>query len=53
MSSFDRFARIAIAAVGAVFLSSMSIAAAIGPVHSDRSMETVVAQSDGGTTANV
>jgi hypothetical protein len=53
MFSFDRFARVATAAVGALCLSSMSIAAAIGPVDADRTAPTAVAQAHSGTNANV
>jgi len=53
MFSFDRFARVATAAVGALVLSSLSIAAAIGPVHADRTAPTTVAQAQYGTVANV
>jgi hypothetical protein len=53
MFSFDRFARVATAAVGALVLSTMSVAAAIGPVHSDRAAPTAVAQANAGIVANV
>lgn len=50
----DRFARVATAAVGAIVLSTLSIAAAIAPadaVQSDRSVvalaATIVSQANG------
>ena len=33
MFSFDQFARVATAAVGALVLSTLSVAAAVGPGH--------------------
>ncbi|HEV2816208.1 MAG TPA: hypothetical protein VGW40_03160 [Allosphingosinicella sp.] len=33
MPSFDRFARVATAAVGALVLSTLSITAAVGPIQ--------------------
>jgi hypothetical protein len=43
MFNFDRFAQVATAAVGALVLSTVSIAAAIGPVHAADAGRTQVA----------
>jgi hypothetical protein len=53
MSSFDRFARVATAAVGALVLSSLSIAAAIGPARAAGTENTQIAQAQAGTAFNV
>ena len=53
MFSFDRFARVATAAVGALVLSSMSIAAAVGPAHANRAAPAQVADAGHGTAATV
>jgi hypothetical protein len=52
MFSFDRFARVATAAVGALVLSTMSLGAALGPIQA-ASSETAVAATQTGTAANV
>ncbi len=51
MFSFDRFARVATAAVGALVLSTLSVAAAVGPA---RSVETtpITAQVQSETAAH-
>jgi hypothetical protein len=54
MFSFDRFARVATAAVGALVLSTISIAAAVGPIHAPSTTETAaVAAAQTGARANV
>lgn len=52
MFSFDRFARVATAAVGALVLSTMSLGAALGPIHA-ASTETVAVATQTSTAANV
>ena len=49
MFSFDRFARVATAAVGALVLSTLSITAAVGPVRA-AGIDTAVASVAGGAT---
>ena len=44
MFSFDRFARVATAAVGALVLSTLSIAAAVGPARSVETTPIGIAQ---------
>jgi len=46
MFSFDRFARVATAALGALVLSTLSITAAVGPIPTD----TAVAAATVGAT---
>jgi hypothetical protein len=53
MFSFDRFARVATAAVGALVLSTLSLTAAVGPIHAASSDTAVVASARTGTQANV
>jgi hypothetical protein len=53
MFSFDRFARVATAAVGALVLSTISLGAAVGPIHVADSDAIVVAAAQTGTPANV
>jgi hypothetical protein len=43
MFSFDRFARVAAASAGALLLSTISIAAAVGPVRASSVDRTEVA----------
>jgi len=50
MFNFDRFTRVATATVGALVLSTLSIAAAVGPAHSAGNAEagqTAYAQVNG------
>ena len=44
MLSFDQFARVATAAVGALVLSTLSVTAAVGPGHTATSGQTAYAQ---------
>jgi hypothetical protein len=44
MFSFDRFARVATAAAGALVLSTLSIAAAVGPARSAETSPVTYAQ---------
>ena len=44
MFSFDRFARVATAAVGALVLSTLSVAAAVGPARSVETTPISIAQ---------
>ena len=44
MFSFDRFTRVATAAVGALVLSTLAITAAVGPVRAYSPAETASAQ---------
>jgi hypothetical protein len=53
MFSFDRFARVAAAAVGALVLSTISLTAAVGPIHVAGSDTAAVAAAEIGTRANV
>ena len=48
MLSFDRFARVATAAVGALVLSTLSITAAVGPVRVAAPDSVVVAMAANG-----
>jgi hypothetical protein len=52
MFSFDRFARVATAAVGALVLSSLSVAAAVGPARSAETSPVTVAHVLDRTVAN-
>jgi hypothetical protein len=53
MLKFDQFARVATAAVGALVLSTMSIAAAIGPAaHSTGTTHMAYAMARPGVQAN-
>jgi hypothetical protein len=52
MFSFDRFARVATAAAGALVLSSLSVAAAVGPARSAETTPIVHAQLVDRTDAN-
>ena len=53
MFSFDRFARVATAAVGALVLSTLSVAAAVGParVAETTPVSTAQVQSETGAHA--
>ncbi|HMG46071.1 MAG TPA: hypothetical protein VK614_01235 [Allosphingosinicella sp.] len=53
MFSFDRFARVATAALGALVLSTISLGAAIGPIHAASSDTIVAAATQSGIAANV
>ena len=44
MFNFDQFARVATAAVGALVLSTLSVAAAVGPGHTASSDTAAYAQ---------
>ena len=44
MFSFDQFTRVATAAVGALVLSTLSVAAAVGPGHTASTDATAYAQ---------
>ena len=52
MFSFDQLVRVATAAVGALILSTLSIAAAVGPAEQAGASPTVYASVHGGTVAN-
>jgi hypothetical protein len=52
MFSFDRFARVATAAVGALVLSTLSVAAAVGPARSVETSPVSVAQVQTETAAH-
>jgi hypothetical protein len=52
MFSFDRFARVATAAVGALVLSTISITAAVGPIAAANPEPVTVAQAVNGAQAN-
>ena len=47
MFNFDRFARVATATVGALVLSTLSITAAVGPVHASDIERVAIAQVQG------
>jgi len=47
MFNAESFARVAIAAVGAIVLSTLSITAAVGPVHAAGIVTHVATHSDG------
>jgi hypothetical protein len=49
MQRFDRFVRVTTAAVGAIVLSSISVAAAIGPAHPVGAHPTQIAAVGVGT----
>jgi len=51
MFSFDRFARVATAAVGALVLSTLSITAAVGPIRAATTDTAVVASAGGAAHA--
>jgi hypothetical protein len=53
MFSFDRFARVATAAVGALVLSTISLTAAVGPIHVASGDTAVFASARTGSPANV
>jgi hypothetical protein len=53
MFSFDRFARVATAAVGALVLSTISLTAAVGPIHVASGDAAVFASARTGGPANV
>ena len=53
MFTFDRFARVATAAVGALVLSTLSITAAVGPIHVASGDTVVFASARTGSPANV
>ncbi len=53
MFSFDRFARVATAAVGALVLSTISLTAAVGPIRVASSDTIAVASAQTGILANV
>ena len=46
------YARVATAAVGALILSTMSVAAAVGPGHTAGAAQPVIASIQNGTQAN-
>ena len=52
MFNLDQFARVATAAVGALVLSTLSVAAAVGPGQSAEPSRTAYAQLHSGTQAN-
>jgi hypothetical protein len=51
MFSFDHLTRVATAAVGALILSTLSIAAAVGPAETANAKPTVYASVHNGTVA--
>jgi hypothetical protein len=54
MFSFDRFTRVATAAVGALVLSTLSITAAVGPIGATTTAGTAaIASARTGIQANV
>ena len=52
MFSFDRFARVATATVGALVLSTLSVAAAVGPARVAETTPVTVASVQSGADAN-
>lgn len=52
MFSFDRFASVAASVAGALFLSTLSIAAAVGPARSAETMPIVTASVAHSVTAH-
>lgn len=52
MFSFDRFTRVATAAVGALVLSTLSVAAAVGPARVAETSPVAYAQVQSGADAN-
>ena len=52
MFTFDRFARVATSAVGALALSTLSIVAAVGPVQASDLRSAVVASAQMDKTAH-
>ncbi len=53
MFNYDRFVRVASATVGALILSTLSVAAAVGPAHNPATAAPVYAMAQDGTRANV
>ena len=52
MFRFDQFARVATAALGALILSTLSVAAAVGPGHVAGAATTAYASVHSGTRAH-
>jgi len=52
MFKFDRLARVATAAVGALILSTLSVAAAVGPAQSPAAVASGYAQVHNGNQAH-
>ena len=52
MTLFDRLSRVALASVGALVLSALSVAAAIGPAQTGPVERTVVASIQDGVRAH-
>ena len=52
MFNLDQFARVATATVGALILSTLSVAAAVGPGQTAQPSQTAYAQVLSGTQAN-
>jgi hypothetical protein len=52
MFAFDQLSRVAIATVGALVLSTLSVAAAVAPAQSGEPARTVVASAPHGAYAN-